>query len=92
MKSARIKSAIEHGKRTQLTCESKGVSLGIFEHKVKNGNLVVYTEAGVLGNPKSMNYKVILSFKPANSIINFSLLRTQILVPQSTKNQLMSMK
>ena len=70
LKNARIKSAIEKGKQTMLTSESKGVSLSKFEHKSKQGNLVVYTQDGATDHKKRVNYKVITSFRPPNSLRN----------------------
>lgn len=89
LKSARIRSAIENGKQTQLMSECKGVSMSKFEHKGKSGNLVVYTEDGALEHQKTVNYKVITSFRPPNSLHNQLFFATNSVV-SSVRNELIT--
>lgn len=82
-KNARIKSAIEKGKQTMLSSDSgiKGASLSKFEHRGKDGNLVVYTQDGTNKGDKPMNYRVIASFRPPDSLQNQLFFAEESLVP-----------
>ena len=66
----RIKSAIVKGKQTSLPCDTKGQNLSKFEHKGRDGPLVVFAQEALYNYNNFGHYKVITALKPAESVRN----------------------
>lgn len=66
----RIKSAIVKGKQTSLPCDTKGQNLSKFEHKGRDGPLVVFAQEALYNYKNFGHYKVITALKPAESVRN----------------------